>query len=528
MAWEKDTDYAALIKNAADAGDYISAAKYEQQRNEKIAGLNASGSNIYNATPTSNYSKWLDFNGSATGVGTYTDYQQGIKDLMNANSLQWHGADQATKDSLHAQNQYLSTLLGGNVSYDGNGNWLGSAAMPATGVGGLGTSQPTFDSNAYVDSNPKPTYTSQQSAQIDALLDQVLNREAFSYNPETDPLYQQYKKQYNREGDRAMSSTLAELASGAGGMNTWAITAAQQANDYYSTQLTDKIPELYQLAYSMYLDDIDGKVRDLGLLQDMDDTQYDRYRDTMSDWYNDRDFAYGQYRDDMGDYQWGLNYNHGVAQDAIANEHWDKTFAQDVAQSAIDNAYRDNALAQDNNQFNASLKQDQEQFDASLGLSQEELDWMMSQDDNAGGGGGGGGGSGSGSGSGSDKPASAGYDNAGLSTTQVKEMQAYFGLEDDGYWGPASMEALDGRTADEAWAYYENIINTKVGDTNLGDYMNAVNGNDSQVANTSGSSWVHIPGHGRFSWSEVKALVDAGKVKETKRADGKYQYTWVN
>lgn len=450
MAYEKDKDYQALINSAVSSGDYISAAKYEQQRNEKIAGLNASGSNIYNATPTNNYSKWLNFNGSATGVGAYTDAQKAIVDQMNANSLQWHGADQATKDSLHAQNQYLSGLLGGNVQYSQSGDWIGSAAYPATGAGGLGTSQPTFDSNAYVDSNPKPTYTSQQSAQIDALLDQVLNREAFSYDPETDPLYQQYKAQYNREGTRAMNDTLAAAASNAGGMNSYAITAAQQANDYYSTQLADKIPELYQLAYSMYLDDIDGKVRDLGLLQGMDDRQYDRYRDTMSDWYNDRDFAYGQYRDDMGDYQWGLNYNHGVAQDAIANEHWDKTFAQGQYEF-------DKTMSQDQAQFDATLAQNKYEFDKSFGLSQDQFDWekylaeqgydIPGYTPNGGGG----------DTPKEDKPngsggnGGSGYDNAGLTDSEVKALQAYYGISNpDGKWGPNSTEQT-GMTAAQAW-----------------------------------------------------------------------------
>ena len=99
-----------------------------------------------------------------------------------------------------------------------------------------------------------------------------------------DPLYQQYAKMYQREGDRAMKETLAEAAAGAGGMNTYAITAAQQANNYYNSQLNDKIPELYQLAYDMYINDKESKVQNLGILQNMDATQYNRYRDTINDY----------------------------------------------------------------------------------------------------------------------------------------------------------------------------------------------------------------------------------------------------
>ena len=41
MAYDKNTDYQALIDAAVKKGDYAAAAKYEQQRNEKIADLNA-------------------------------------------------------------------------------------------------------------------------------------------------------------------------------------------------------------------------------------------------------------------------------------------------------------------------------------------------------------------------------------------------------------------------------------------------------------------------------------------------------
>lgn len=159
------------------------------------------------------------------------------------------------------------------------------------------------------------------------MLNQILNREKFSYDVETDPLYQQYKKQYIREGNRAMNDTLASMASGAGGMNTWAATAAQQANDYHMAQLGDRIPELYQLAYSMYLDDIAGQRSDLSMLQGLDNTDYSRYRDDVTDWYSDRDFAFNDYRYDMGDWQWGTEFNNQAEKDEYEKEwrqkEWD-------------------------------------------------------------------------------------------------------------------------------------------------------------------------------------------------------------
>ena len=138
-----------------------------------------------------------------------------------------------------------------------------------------------------------PKYTDQYSSRIDEMLDKLLNRDKFSYDYTKDPLWQQYQSQYLREGERAMEDTMGQLSARTGGLSSsWAQTAGQQAQNYYASQAADKIPELYQLAYNMYLKDIDTQVQDLGLLNDMSDRQYNRYRDTMSDWMNDRNFAY--------------------------------------------------------------------------------------------------------------------------------------------------------------------------------------------------------------------------------------------
>ena len=343
-SYDKDTDYQALIDQAVASGDMASAALYEQQRNTKINDLNAAGTNSYGATATNNYSQYLNtapdnYVGSATGVGVHTTDQAAIRDQMNQNSMQWWGADDATKAQLEAANQKLAAQLGSGVTFDSTtGTWSGTADE-------YEILRPSFNYDDYLATNAKPTYESQYSDRIDQLLDQILNRDAFSYDPETDQLYQSYKQQYNREGNRSMQDTLASMASSAGGMNSWAATAAQQANDYYATQLTDKIPELYQLAYDMYLNDIDLQIQDLGLLQQMDDTQYNRYRDTMDDWYNDRDFAYGQYRDEMGDYQFDTSLEYEQGRDAVEDERYNKEWEYNVGRDELEDSRYTSELA---------------------------------------------------------------------------------------------------------------------------------------------------------------------------------------
>ncbi len=114
----------------------------------------------------------------------------------------------------------------------------------------------------------QPEYTNRYDETIQDLLKQILNREAFSYDPERDQLYSQYRKQYTREGDRAQQNAIGAAAAASGGIpSSYAATAAAQAGDYYAAQMTDKIPELYQLAYNKYMNDYNMKLSDLGAVQ---------------------------------------------------------------------------------------------------------------------------------------------------------------------------------------------------------------------------------------------------------------------
>lgn len=95
----------------------------------------------------------------------------------------------------------------------------------------------------------------------------VTNPTAFSYDVENDPVYSAYRKQYLREGDRAMADTLAKLSAGTGGRpSSYAVMAAQQAGNYYNSQLTDVIPTLYENAYQRYLKGLDQQKNALNIL----------------------------------------------------------------------------------------------------------------------------------------------------------------------------------------------------------------------------------------------------------------------
>ena len=153
-------------------------------------------------------------------------------------------------------------------------------------------------------------YKSQYANQMSGLLNNVTNRQEFSYNPLEDANYQALAKVYNANGLKAQQDTLGQAAALNGGYNTsWATSASQQARNDYNQQLASLIPELEQTAYSRYYDNYNMNLNALGALQDADNTAYQKYRDSVAD----RQWLYGQnyqkYRDTVADSQWQKEYN---------------------------------------------------------------------------------------------------------------------------------------------------------------------------------------------------------------------------
>ena len=143
-----------------------------------------------------------------------------------------------------------------------------------------------------------PVYNNRYDDTIQDLIQGILNREDFSYDPATDPLYQNYRKQYTREGQRATADTLGQAAAASGGIpSSYATTAAAQAGNYYAAQMTDKIPELYQLAYNQYLNDYNMQLSDLGVVQGAEQSDYDKYLNELNQYNTDRAFDYNAWLD---------------------------------------------------------------------------------------------------------------------------------------------------------------------------------------------------------------------------------------
>lgn len=247
-----------------------------------------------------------------------------------------------------------------------------------------------------------PTYSSQYEGLIQSALNELLGGTGnFSYNYEDDPLFQQYRESYRREGDRALTNGMAEATALTGGrMNSNAIIAGQQAQNYYNAQLNDKIPELENYAYQKYLQDLQQQQSNINTLQSLEAQDYAKYQDQLAQFNTDRAFEYQQimdqnnynyqnYRDTQAydrsvlesdrNYDFNLwntqnalaqdqrNFNYQKERDSVADTQWQKQFDQAVSEFAQQMAFnKDRAAASDNQwqqQFDLGKNQWQQQFD---------------------------------------------------------------------------------------------------------------------------------------------------------------------
>lgn len=167
---------------------------------------------------------------------------------------------------------------------------------------------------AYQDKKPAE-YTNRWKDQMDTMLKNILDRKDFQYDVKADPLFQQYRDQYIRNGQLAMRDTIGQAAQLTGGYgNSYAQQAGQQAYNGYMQGLNDKIPELYNLAMQAYNNKTNDMTNRYNLMGTQEGKEYSRYQDGMNAYnaelerlqnlYNtERSYDYGQYRDTVTDAQ---------------------------------------------------------------------------------------------------------------------------------------------------------------------------------------------------------------------------------
>ena len=198
--YEKDRDYQSDINNAVAKGDYKAAGEAEIRRNAKIAN-----EGIKDYAPTYNYAGNANKSYGGRNYNNATDYGLLADSLAAAGDLA--GAKNAEKDanakilgegmSYELRNKY------GALDYEQDSKWSDKLdeilGAYEDAINSPGVSMPSYSA---------PSYNAKYDAQIDELLNKLLNRDPFEYNEELDPLYQQYKDMYTKQGQLAMEDTM--------------------------------------------------------------------------------------------------------------------------------------------------------------------------------------------------------------------------------------------------------------------------------------------------------------------------------
>lgn len=397
--------------------------------------------------------------------------------------------DQAGMDAAHRQAESIRNQYGYSGGRDG------SQYIPS------GTPSRDFSYES------APEYVSRYQSQIDDLTQEILNREPFQYNYQEDPVYQQYAQSYTRAGQRAMQDVLAQVSARTGGLaSSYASTASQQTYDNYMQALADKVPELYQLAYSMYQDEGNQLRANLEMLTALESGDYGRYQDLLAQYNNDRNFSYGQYRDLVGDDRYGLEWRYGVGRDQIADQRYEDETAYNREQDAWNRQQYE-----DETEYNRALERAQTLAQAgdfsgyrALGYSDQEIANLQNAYNRAlaaqtlsrsGGS--------SGRSSGSDGPSKP-------RLTYAQTLQAI----EDGRITEAVISAYDYYMGDGA---YEAAYGSESGGSDAEPSLNDLN-----------TDSVLQLGIGPLSFEAVEELADEGKVSLSTDSNGKIVVRWAN
>ena len=276
-AWQDGVDYAAEAAKYAAAGDWGGVNDVLMRREAKINDLGITG-------VQSNLEVWKELNDKYNGPSAGKSLAE-----MQA------GAEKA----------YGSSVKYGDNSVESDNYYFSSAYQDALAM--LQAAQKNM-----------PTYKNSYESQLKDIYDQIVNRDKFQYDINSDMLYQQYAQQYQNNGRLAMQDTMGQAAALTGGYgSSYGQAVGQQQYDAYLQDLNDVIPELYSQAYQQYSDEGDKMIQQYSMLGDLADREYQLYSDEYDRWYAETQAALSQYNADRNfnyqkeqadrDYQFNLD-----------------------------------------------------------------------------------------------------------------------------------------------------------------------------------------------------------------------------
>ena len=259
--------------------------------------------------------------------------------------------------------------------------------------------------------------------QVKDMMDKIMNREKFTYDVDTDPLFQQALASAMNSGKQAMQDTIGQASALTGGYgSTYATTAGNQAYNSFIEDAYDNLPQYYQLALEAYQMEGDEMYRQFGMLSELDDKEFSRNVTAYDATYQHRnrlyDESYTQFRDGKTDAYNMANlqiaehgqlvsdaYNYYSAVSDYGNTLYEREYgawadsvnqALQYAQILNTDAWSEKNFDEDVRQYEKTFEEDVRQYNETLAEQKRQHDDQMAYNyaalKKSGGGGGGGGG----------------------------------------------------------------------------------------------------------------------------------------
>lgn len=385
------------------------------------------------------------------------------------------------------------------------------------------------------DSRPDP-YTSAYEGQIQSILDTIYNRGAFDINTDTNyqQLYDNYAERYRANADRSMRDTMASANAATGGYgSTYANAVAQQAYDQTMEGLNDANMSLMNMAYGMYRDDVANDYNKLGAFQGQDNIEYSRYRDTVNDWENDRNYYSNSYWNSYGtdrseyendrNFDYTMDWNDTTRGDQLNQQEYQRY--QDALNMAMNLAQNGQAVP---DYLTAVIDGYNSKNGLSSGSAQAQLASLAAQAASAV--------------TGSSRRGKSPSSSEPTTYSNLNDYLAANGIPNDN----ATLRQLAASVGYSGYTGANDTQNKALlsilqGNARAGQLYNTggtldtgINTNSSQISNRNGNGWVYVEGLGKVTMDELSKYVTnfekgsktGTQVKETIK-NGVHTYTLV-
>lgn len=162
---------------------------------------------------------------------------------------------------------------------------------------------------------PAP-YESKYDDQINAIYQKIMGQGGFQFDLANDPLYAQYREQYQNLGRQAMEDTTGTAAGLTGGYgSSYGQAVGQQQYQAYLDKLNSVVPELYDRQRADYDAQQSKLLNQYQMLLNAENRDYGRYQDAYNQYLAAENQAYSRWQDQYNLYLNQLNNSRSDAMD---------------------------------------------------------------------------------------------------------------------------------------------------------------------------------------------------------------------